>query len=103
MAKTYNNLYSRIIKLDNLSRAFVKARKGKTKKNYVIEFERDLEKNLSDLHDELKNETYLPKPLKTFILRIRIISNICNSLNPFLRSISERILLWRYLNLLWSI
>jgi len=64
-----NNLYHKIISLDNLILAWQKARKGKTKKDYVIEFEKNTEKNLLDLHFELKDETYYPKPLKTFILR----------------------------------
>ncbi|MBI2044576.1 hypothetical protein HYT23_00805 [Candidatus Pacearchaeota archaeon] len=67
--KTYKNLYPEIYKLSNLILAWRKARKGKTKKNYVIEFEKDLIKNLLDLHEELKNQTYNPKPLQTFILR----------------------------------
>ncbi|MEK6882996.1 MAG: reverse transcriptase domain-containing protein, partial [Nanoarchaeota archaeon] len=49
--------------------AWRKARKGKTKKNYVIEFEKDTIKHLINLHNEIKNQTYTPKPLKTFILR----------------------------------
>jgi len=52
-----------------LELAFKKARKGKTLKLYVIEFENNLEENLKKLHEELKSKTYKPKPLKTFILR----------------------------------
>ncbi len=67
--KSYKNLYNKIISLDNLTFAWKKARKGKTKKNYVLEFEANLYKNLLKLQYELKNLTYSPKPLKTFILR----------------------------------
>ena len=67
--KTYKNLYEIIISLDNLILAWRKARKGKTKKDYVIEFEKKLRKNLLKLHKELKNQTYKPKHLQTFILR----------------------------------
>ena len=67
--KTYNNLFSKIISMENLTLAWQKARKGKTTKEYVIEFEKNTEKNLLDLHFELKEGTYSPKPLKTFILR----------------------------------
>ena len=67
--KTYNNLYSKIISMSNLREAWRRARKGKTKKEYVIDFEKDTIGNLSNLHLELKNQTYFPKPLKTFILR----------------------------------
>ena len=55
--------------MENLILAWRKARKGKTKKNYVIEFEKDLERNLSDLSFELKSLTYKPKELVNFILR----------------------------------
>ncbi|MBI2044936.1 hypothetical protein HYT23_02675 [Candidatus Pacearchaeota archaeon] len=67
--KTYKNLYQEIYNLNNLILAWRKARKGKTKKDYVIEFEKDLIKNLLDLHNELKNQTYKPLLLRTFILR----------------------------------
>lgn len=67
--KTYKNLYNKIISFGNLFLAYKKARKGKTKKDYVIEFEKNLIKNLLQLHEELKNQTYMPKPLQTFILR----------------------------------
>ena len=67
--KTHKNLYPEIYSMNNLVLAWKKARKGKTKKGYVIEFERDLPKNLKALHEELKNKTYSPKPLETFILR----------------------------------
>ena len=66
---TYNNLYPRIYSVFNLALAWKKARKGKTKKDYVIEFEKDILNNLLTLQEELKNETYKPKPLETFILR----------------------------------
>ena len=62
-------MYSNIFDLDNLKLAWIKARKGKTKKIYVIKFEKNITKNLINLHEELKNQTYNPKPLKTFILR----------------------------------
>lgn len=69
MAKTYNNLYSEIINWENLITAWKKARKGKTKKDYVLEFEDNLRRNLLKLHGKLKNQTYYPKSLATFILR----------------------------------
>jgi len=69
MAKTHNNLYSKIINLKNIFLAYKKARKGKTKKPDVLEFEQNLENNLLKLQEELINQTYKPEPLKTFILR----------------------------------
>ena len=67
--KTYKKLYPKIYEWENLVIAYKKARKGKTKKKYVIEFEKDLRKNLQKLQFELMTFTYKPKPLKTFILR----------------------------------
>jgi retron-type reverse transcriptase len=69
MAKTYNNLYDEVIDLNNLMFAFGRARRDKTKKEYVREFESNLIGNILSLHEELKSETYNPKPLITFILR----------------------------------
>ncbi len=64
-----DSLYNQIISFDNLYLAWRKARKGKTKKKYVIEFEKYLERNLLDLQFELKNQFYKPSPLENFILR----------------------------------
>ncbi|OIO80409.1 hypothetical protein AUJ84_03555 [Candidatus Pacearchaeota archaeon CG1_02_32_132] len=99
--KTHNNFYEKLISLGNLTLAWRKARRGKTKKPYIIEFEKNIEKNLIDLHYELKSRTYIPKPLKTFILRDpktrkisksdfrdRIIHHaICNLLEPIYEKI----------------
>ena len=63
------DLYSEVISLKNLIFAYKKARKGKTKKNYVKKFEENLAYNLKILYNELKTQTYKPKPLITFILR----------------------------------
>lgn len=67
--KTYKNIYPKIYEFNNLVSAWKKARKGRTKKSYVVEFERDIRGNLLKLQEELKNQTYSPKPLTTFILR----------------------------------
>jgi len=67
--KTHKNIYNEIISLGNLTLAWRKARKGKTKRDYVICFEENLIENLLKLHEELKNQTYYPKQLKHFILR----------------------------------
>jgi RNA-directed DNA polymerase len=64
-----NTLYPEIYNLSNLILAWREARKGKTRKDYVITFERDLIKNLLRLQEELKNQAYQPIPLVTFILR----------------------------------
>jgi len=61
--------YNKLCSLENLELAFKKARKGKTLKSYVIEFESNLEENIQKIHDELKTQTYMPKPLESFIIR----------------------------------
>ena len=67
--KTYNNLYNNLCSYDNLFIAYKKARKGKIKKDYVIEFEKNLNENIKLLREELLFHSYKPKPLKTFIIR----------------------------------
>ena len=91
------NLYDGLCSMENLELAFKKARKGKTLKPYVIEFEENLESNLTQLQVELMLLCYKPRPLKTFILRDpktrkisksdfrdRVIHHaICNIIEPF--------------------
>jgi RNA-directed DNA polymerase len=67
--KTYRNLYPKIYDFDNLYLAYQNARKGKTKKNYITEFEKNLEQNLLDLQFELQTQTYTPRPIVTFLIR----------------------------------
>ena len=67
--KTYRNLYDSLCSYENLQLAFRKAKKGKSSKQYVIEFEKNLEDNLLLLRSELLLHSYKPQPLKTFILR----------------------------------
>ena len=43
-------IYEKIYDMKNLIFAYKKARRGKTKKNYVIEFEENLAYNLKLLH-----------------------------------------------------
>lgn len=95
--KTHKNLYQSLCSKENLELAFRKARKRKTLKPYVIEFEQNKEQNLISLRQQLLDETYYPKPLKTFIIREpktrkirksyfvdRIVHHaICNILEPF--------------------
>ncbi len=67
--KTYSNLYKELCSLENLELAFNKAKKRKSRKNYVKEFEDNLEKELLLLHKELTTYIYEPRPLKRFIIR----------------------------------
>jgi RNA-directed DNA polymerase len=55
--------------MNNLTNAWRKARKGKTKKLYVIEFEKNIRENLLQLRKELLEQTYSPEPLKTFVIQ----------------------------------
>ncbi len=66
---TYNKLYEKLCSTENLTLAFNKAKKGKSKKEYVINFEYNLESNLKELRNELINKTYSPNPLKKFMIK----------------------------------
>lgn len=67
--KTYKNLYNNLCHKENLFLAYLKARKGKTKKYYVKKFEENFVDNIKVLNEELKNQTYKPFPLRKFIIR----------------------------------
>jgi len=62
-------MYEKICSIENLELACIRAKKGKTKKRYIKRFQKNLERNLSKLREELMNQTYKPCSLKTFILR----------------------------------
>jgi len=63
------DLWQELCSYENLELAFKKARKHKTLKPYVIEFEKNLKDNLHMLRTELLLHCYRPKPLETFIIR----------------------------------
>lgn len=67
--KAYGNLYPPLCSYENLELAFRKARKRKTTKPYVIEFESNLKENLNQLNRELETLSYRPRPLTTFSVR----------------------------------
>jgi RNA-directed DNA polymerase len=67
--ETYTNIYPELCSYENLKLAFRKCRKGKTLKDYVIDFEADLDNNLETLKYELETFIYLPSPMKIFIIR----------------------------------
>ena len=64
-----NNIYPEVYNLSNLILAWRRARKGKTRKDYIIDFEQNLGENLRKLKFELMSQTYQPISLVTFILR----------------------------------
>lgn len=63
------DLWAELCSYDNLFLAYKKARKHKTTKKYVLEFETGLENNLLTLRSELLLHCYKPKPLINFIIR----------------------------------
>jgi retron-type reverse transcriptase len=62
-------MYAKLTTYENIFLAYTNARKHKTLKPYVIEFEKDLELNLLALQLELQLKSYYPRPLETFIIR----------------------------------
>ena len=69
LMKTCRNIWSKLCSFENLELAFKRARKHKTLKPYVVDFERNLKDNLLLLRTELLLHSYRPRPLETFILR----------------------------------
>ncbi|MEK6933333.1 MAG: reverse transcriptase/maturase family protein [Nanoarchaeota archaeon] len=67
--KTYTQLYERLCSYENLNLAFEKASRGKSKKKYVLDFEKNLRANLLQLQQELLSFSYCPRKLKRFIIR----------------------------------
>ena len=69
MKRPSRNLWNELCSYPNLELAYKKARKGKTTRDYVLEFEHNLQDNLLQLRSDLLFHSYRPKPLQTFILR----------------------------------
>ncbi|MDP1695982.1 MAG: reverse transcriptase domain-containing protein [archaeon] len=67
--KTQKKLYEKLCSYENLYLAYKKARKGKSKKESVQIFDKDVERNLRELQEELITLKYKPRPLKRFIVR----------------------------------
>ena len=63
------NLFQKLCSFDNLFEAYWNARRHKTRKPYVLEFEKDLQNNLFKLQWEFLTQTYSPHPLTTFTVR----------------------------------
>jgi retron-type reverse transcriptase len=64
--KTYKHLYEQICTKENICKAYHKARLGKRKKFYVRKFELNVSANIKRLHQELRDETWMPLPYKEF-------------------------------------
>lgn len=66
--KTYKNLYPQIYDFDNLHRAYLKARHAKRYKRDVMEFSRNLEENLVNIHNHLIWKSYRPGAYRYFTI-----------------------------------
>ncbi len=61
-----NFSYNDLITIENLFQAWNEFKKGKRKKTDVMRFERNLENNLFDLHESLKDKTYRHSKYEAF-------------------------------------
>lgn len=99
--KTYYKIYNKVCLRKNLMLAFRKAKKGKSSKEYVRDFEANLDTNISKLTQELETFSYRPRPLKTFVIKdpkSRVISSshfrdrivhhaLCNVIEPIFEKV----------------
>lgn len=58
MAKQIKNVYKTLYSYENLYQAYLEARKGKRFRDEVLKFSYNLEENLMEISEELKNHTY---------------------------------------------
>ncbi len=75
-----HNIFEKIINPENLFLAWEEFRRGKAKKRDVQEFEFNLEDNIFQLHEELRNETYYHLPYTAFYItdpKLRHIHKAC--------------------------
>lgn len=63
------NLFEKIISLENLFLAWEEFRKGKQYKKDVMAFEYNLEQNIFELHQELQTKTYRHGPYTDFFIQ----------------------------------
>lgn len=77
--ETYSKFFHKLCDYDNLLLAFIKARKRKTKKEYVQQFEANLANELYHLQWELLTHAYKPRPMTTFTVRDPKTRKICSS------------------------
>jgi hypothetical protein len=98
--KRTGNLYNSIVSLENLYVASKKAQKGKTKHNDIINWNKDLDRNILELHKSLVEKSYAVPEYSIFIInepKERTISKlpfkervvhhaILNYLEPILKS-----------------
>lgn len=66
--KRTGNLYDKIAELDNINLAFIKAVRGKQFKKEVIEFRKTFDYNISELRNNILNETYTVDQYTHFVI-----------------------------------
>ena len=66
--KTYKNLFDKVCSYETLYNSYLKARRGKTKSARVLNFSYNLEQELSELQNELKNQTFRTGKYNHFII-----------------------------------
>jgi retron-type reverse transcriptase len=64
--KRHGHLWDELTSFRNLLQAALKARRGKRRRANVATFEFHLERELHQLQDELRRQTYTPGPYRTF-------------------------------------
>ncbi|MFA6476442.1 MAG: reverse transcriptase/maturase family protein [Candidatus Paceibacterota bacterium] len=64
--RVYNNLFDKIVNLENLFQAWEEFKRGKQKKPDVLAFEKNLEQNIFQLHRDLISQTYRHGPYSSF-------------------------------------
>jgi retron-type reverse transcriptase len=69
MAKQYDGLFGELTSFFNLFLAYRKAARGKRSQAAVAAFEFDLEGRLLQLQRELREQTYLPGPYRSFYIQ----------------------------------
>jgi len=67
--KTYNNLFNEICSFENLHLAYLKAKRCKRYRGYVLGFSYKLESNLLKLQKELLSQTYQHGKYREFIVK----------------------------------
>ena len=74
--KLWHDISPNLITIENLFKSFYLFRKGKTKSNDLLLYERNLEDNLFDLYEKLKSKRYKPGPYTGFYIndpKVRLI------------------------------
>ena len=67
--KRYGNLFEEVVAFDNMVVAAKRAFRGKKDKAQVAQFYFDMENELLCIREELRNKTYIPRPLRIFQIR----------------------------------